>query len=83
MDLHFAEFQGSTSACCPFRLSVIGEITPPVLYGLRVLVVSLKSHGADNRPRLVSDLARPAGRKGCTMPPRKPATAVAETSIAL
>ena len=42
MNLHFAEFQGSTCACCPFRLSILAEIAPPVLRGLRVLVVSLK-----------------------------------------
>jgi hypothetical protein len=41
MDLHFAEFQGSTCPCCPFRLSIGREVSPPVLYGLRVLVVSL------------------------------------------
>src|SRR5262245_28711404 len=31
MNLHFAEFQGSTRACCPFRLSIIGKILPPAL----------------------------------------------------
>src|SRR5262249_30681707 len=40
--LHFAEFEGPTCPCCPFRLSVIGEITPPVLRRLCMLVVSLK-----------------------------------------
>jgi len=40
--LHLAEFQTPTRSCCPFRLSVIGKIAPPVLRGLRVLVVSLK-----------------------------------------
>ncbi len=28
--------------CCPIRLSVIGEIAPPVLRRLRVVIVSLK-----------------------------------------
>jgi hypothetical protein len=42
MDLHLAEFQGPTRPCCPFRLSVIGEIALPILRGLRVLVVPLK-----------------------------------------
>jgi hypothetical protein len=42
VDLHLAEFQTPTRTCCPFRLSVIGKISPPVLRGLRVLVVSLK-----------------------------------------
>jgi len=42
VDLHLAEFQTPTRPCCPFRLSVIGKIAPPVLGGLPVLVVSLK-----------------------------------------
>jgi len=29
-----------TDACCPFRLSIIGEITPPVLLGLGDIMVS-------------------------------------------
>ena len=28
MNLHFAEFQGSTCACRPFRLSIVGKISP-------------------------------------------------------
>src|SRR5262249_670705 len=35
MHLHFAEFQGPARPCCPFRLSIIGEISPPVLSGSR------------------------------------------------
>jgi hypothetical protein len=42
VDLHLAELQTPTRPCRPFRLSVIGKIAPPVLRGLRVLVVSLK-----------------------------------------
>ena len=42
MHLHFAKFLSSARACCPFRLSVFGEITPPILRRLRVLVVSLE-----------------------------------------
>jgi hypothetical protein len=34
-----------------------------------------QAHGADNRARLVSDLARPAGWKDCTKLPRKTVSA--------
>src|SRR5262249_7963682 len=36
MNLHFAEFPGSTCACCPFRLSIIGKILPPALRRLAI-----------------------------------------------
>jgi hypothetical protein len=49
MNLHFAQFQGPTCACCPFKVSVIGEITPPVLLRPRVLVV-LIPHSRDDAP---------------------------------
>jgi hypothetical protein len=42
LQLHFAEFLKTGALVLPFRLSVIGDTTPPVLDGLRVLVVSLK-----------------------------------------
>ena len=49
MDLYFAEFQGPTRPCCPLRLSVIGEITPPVVRGLGdKIVMSALAHFADS-----------------------------------
>src|SRR6516225_33208 len=36
MNLHFAEFPGSTCACCPFRLSIVGKILPPALRRLAI-----------------------------------------------
>jgi|ERR1700747_3194824 hypothetical protein len=42
MDLHFAELQGPPCPRCPFGLSIIGEILPPVFRSFRVLVASLK-----------------------------------------
>src|SRR5262249_42804284 len=41
MNLHFAEFQGSTCACCPFRLSIVGKILPPALRRFLVPTSSL------------------------------------------
>src|SRR5262249_25300532 len=41
MTLHFAEFQGSTCACCPFRLSIVGKILPLALRRFLVPTSSL------------------------------------------
>jgi hypothetical protein len=40
--LAFRRILRTAAPCCPFRLSVIGKVVPPVLRRLRVLVVSLK-----------------------------------------